>query len=183
MIHVFIDGKEVAMKIKKSKEQLMLPIEVMAKDLNWTIQWDKKKEMVNILNEKMNAIIKVGIDIYMYTWNKNVGMMNPVKLGVAPLISEGMLYVPKKFLELLLRTNTEEDKIYFETKKEKEKEKEKEREEEKEEEKEEKEKEREKEREKEKKEKEREKEKEEKGKEKEEEEEEEDYDYDDDDEE
>ncbi|MGE1063585.1 stalk domain-containing protein [Megasphaera paucivorans] len=90
------------LRIVEMKEQIMVPLRITAEALGFTVTWDGERRAVNMDNGTMKTDLTLGEDNYFAYSSKAIGMTAPQRLGVAPTIIKGSIYVPLDFFKILV---------------------------------------------------------------------------------
>lgn len=81
----------------------MVPLRDIAEGLGYSVQWNAELKAVEISSEDTKVTLNTGVNSYVIT--KNNGLSTPVSLATAPVIKDGMTYVP---LELFRMTDSQQ---------------------------------------------------------------------------
>lgn len=98
------DGKIIA-DAKMVGEVLMVPLREVATATGFTVSWDKATQSVLVKNDKQQATITIGMDLYTTSTaiEGAVGMAKPAVLGAAPFLeAPGTTWVPAKLFQMLM---------------------------------------------------------------------------------
>ncbi|WP_196591925.1 stalk domain-containing protein [Pectinatus frisingensis] len=91
-----------ALKIVEMKEQIMVPLRMTAEALGFTVTWDEEKRAVHMDSGTMQTDLTLGEDNYFAYTSRAIGMTAPQRLGMAPIIIKGSIYVPLDFFKILV---------------------------------------------------------------------------------
>ena len=91
---------------QKSDTQLavMVLVRDLAEELGFTVTWDGEDQMVTLDSGTMHANFTIGVNSYIAATSIEgmVGMTAPFTLSSAPVVSDGVTYVPLELFTVLM---------------------------------------------------------------------------------
>lgn len=79
----------------------MVPVRKTAEALGLTVTWDGVSKRVLLSDGKIESPVKIGEDSYYYKSVQAIGMTQPVSLGAAAYIQDGVSYAPAELFAML----------------------------------------------------------------------------------
>ena len=84
--------------------QQYVPLRSIAEDMGFTVTWDGEDQMVTLDSGTMHANFTIGVNSYIAATSIEgmVGMTAPFTLSSAPVVSDGVTYVPLELFTVLM---------------------------------------------------------------------------------
>lgn len=82
-------------------KHLMLPLRRVAESLGFTVTWDAQNAEVDLDNTVVKTAVTIGRDSYYMASSQMIGMSAPTPLGQAPVLKDGITYVPAEMFNIL----------------------------------------------------------------------------------
>lgn len=98
LLHLTIDGRESGTRLA-----VMVPARELAEELGYTVTWDGEDQTVTLDSGTMHANFTIGVNSYIAATSIEgmVGMTAPFSLSSAPVVSDGVTYVPLELFAVL----------------------------------------------------------------------------------
>lgn len=99
-----INGKDIDLGDKKvlvEKDQVMVPVRLVAETLGFQVGWDTATQSITLDNGTVKTSLTVGVDRYYKASSQAIGLTAPFQYGVAPMVVEETTYVPVEMFNLL----------------------------------------------------------------------------------
>lgn len=99
---IILNGEELSLTnlINVTENRYMIPLREVGEKLGYEISWNKEARQAELI--KGNNFLTVTENKDMYGFSKMI-----VKLGMAPVINSGTMYVPVEFIEEVMQLNIE----------------------------------------------------------------------------
>lgn len=98
LLKLTIDGQE-----SNTQLAVMVPARELAEELGYTVTWNGEDQSVTLDSGTMHANFKIGVNSYIAATSIEgaVGMTAPFSLSSAPVVSDGVTFVPLELFTVL----------------------------------------------------------------------------------
>ncbi len=105
--NITVNGNAVEGSGYKEGNVTYIPLRSVAEALDFEVQWNGESKSVVISNLPQYVTMTVGVDGYTFARTA------PIALGAAPVINDGLTYVPSEHFTDILEYNFEEENIEY----------------------------------------------------------------------
>lgn len=98
---VTVEGSEMTAPVTQRNGSIMLPLRAVSEALGYKVEWNQLAYSATINNDKIKSTVEIGYNAYYYTSVHAVGMTQPKPMASAPLLIDGVTYVPLAYFGMM----------------------------------------------------------------------------------